>query len=122
MVKTNGYAALLTVITIGVILSAVMYGILLRDKYSLSMMNAVEKKYLVNNLVESCAEEAFLRYQREGSFLDEVILPIGSCTISNFSSSGFNVSGELDSVKSEIRVEIGIRTGNTTIINWKQME
>jgi len=73
-------------------------------------------------LVESCAEEAFLRYQREGSFLDEVILPIGSCTISNFSSSGFNVSGELDSVKSEIRVEIGIRTGNTTIINWKQME
>jgi len=119
----SGYAAITSIIVILVVI--VLVGI--ATSY-LSLGNAMmslgqSKGEGTRSLVESCIEDALLRYNKTNVLPTSITTPLGTCTltidIQTGSAATFTTSATLGNNSKSIQVS-STRTGSVAVVNWIQ--
>lgn len=120
----RGYIALVTVLVIGAVMllsgMAVVFNSINGGQSSLGEV----KKETSLGYVESCAEDALMRINRDDSLGNNIILPEGNCAVTINSHVGsdwdFTVSGSFGNYLKEIRVS-ATRTETVLINSWQEI-
>jgi maltose-binding protein MalE len=120
----RGYIAITTVLIIGVIV--------LMISLTTALTSVNQTQYSLNNnfksntlsFVESCVDDALIKLNLNNSLPSDIILPIGTCTLTVNSNIGnlwdFTVTGSSNFITKSIRVSV---TRDTTIQlnSWQEI-
>lgn len=125
--RTRGYVALLSVIAIGVIGTAIMLSVMLQGINITKTNIAVEKAGQARVLASSCGEEALQKILETGTTSSSGNLTVasGTCsyTISATTSQMLIVlsTGLVDTIVSKIKIIVSTTTPSIVLSSWQEV-
>ncbi len=122
--QSNGYVAIVTVLVIGAVMLSVGMAVVLNSINIGQGALAEIKKESGIGFVESCAEDALIKINKNGALAGTIVLPEGTCTVTINSQVGsnwdFTVSGILNGYSKNIRVT-ATRGSTMTVNSWQEI-
>ena len=100
MIK-NGYAALITVLIISIISVTIATSVVLSSVTEGQIALSGYHRQTALNIVNSCIEDALIRYNRNQTWPSNIFLPIGSCqlTVNHHAGSSWQITVTSSSIQ-----------------------
>lgn len=123
----RGYIALISVIIIGAIGTAVMLSIMITGITSLKTDIALEQSGSAKILASSCGEEALQKILETGttSASFSLVIASGTCSYVITSQNGQNITinatGDLGTLKSKVKIIIATTTPSVILSSWQEV-
>lgn len=122
-IKLNGYAALIMVLSISVMLVVIGVSVAIISINQGQMSTIEQKKEVELAFVESCAAEALMRLNKTGAIPSTIILPLGTCSITS-TNTGANwtitATGSQENYTKTIQIS-ATRTTNVDVVSWNEI-
>lgn len=125
--NSSGYVALITVIIVGAVTTAIGTALLLTGSDSQRSMLTSQQSAQARNLANACAEEALQQIHDSTSFTgtNTITLGQGSCSYTVINTGGsnrtINATGTVGSVVRKSQVYATIGSSNISIISWQEV-
>lgn len=123
----RGYIALLSVIAIGVIGTAIMFSVMLQGINVTRTNIAVEKAGQARVLASSCGEEALQKILETGTTSSSGNLAVtsGTCTYTITATTGQMIivqsTGNVDTIVSKIKIIVATTTPSIVLSSWQEV-
>jgi hypothetical protein len=125
--QTRGYIALLSVIMIGAIGTAIMLSVMLLSVSTSKTDFAVQQSGSAKVLASSCGEEALQKLLETGTTSSSGGLSLGSgnCTYTITSQNGQNITinatGIVGTVVSKVKIVVSTTTPSILLSSWQEV-
>ena len=125
--KSEGYVALITVLIVGAVSTAVSLALLVTGTDSQRSTLVTQQSIQARNLANACAEEALQQIHDDTAFTgtNNLTLGQGSCTYTVTNTGGSNrtivASGTVDGIVRKNQVHATIGASSITITSWQEV-
>lgn len=122
-IKLNGYAALIMVLAVSVMLTVIGVSMAIISINQGNMSTIEQKKESELAFVESCAADVLIKLDKYRTVPTSIILPSGTCGVT-VSRTGFNwtitVTGSQENYVKTIQIN-ALRTTSVKVSSWIEM-
>lgn len=122
-IKLKGYAALILVLVVSVMLTVIGVSIAITSINQGDMSTVEQKKEAALSFVESCAADALIKLNNTNAIPTSIVLPLGTCSVGT-TNSGTNwtitISGSQENYTKTIQINAS-RTTNVDVTSWTEI-
>lgn len=122
-IKLSGYAALIMVLAVSVMLVVIGVSVAIISINQGQMSTVEQKKEAELSFVESCAADALMKLDKYRIVPTTISLPLGVCNVTS-SRTGFvwtiTVTGSQENYTKTIQIQ-ALRTTNVKVLSWNEI-